>query len=525
VTSFLRPQAAPSKWMVLIAACLGLGMLMVDSFVVNVALPAMSRDLNASVDSVQWVVSGYVLMLAVLPIAAGRIGDIFGRREIYLVGLVMFIGASAACSLAGDLYVLIGFRVVQGAGAAIMQPTTLSIVMNAFPPQERGLAVGVWGGVSGLGLILGPILGGLLVHGDSWQLIFLVNLPVGLVALLMALRYVRSSRDETASRVIDVPGVALISGGLFLIMFGVTRGNAEGWGSPFILTCFVAGAALLLAFVVVERRTRAPLVDLSLFRSRTFVVACFASFLFSAAVFGSQPYTSLFMQNFWGYTPLKGGLAFLPATVLFAILMPFSGVIGQRLGHRLRFIVMAGSISVALSFLYLLRLGVDDRYIDGFLPAFVLRGIGIGLFMSATSLAVVSALPLTKSGLASGTLTMARNIGTSMGVAVFGALYLQYVNSQAPQRFAGAAPDQLARLRGAADRLVPAGDGAIRLAGEHLVVDGYVLIAIGCLVMAIVATAAAALIRYAAPAPIGVERVPLTPSSVPALTREAEAGS
>ncbi len=446
------------------AACLGLGMMMVDTFVVNVALPAMSRDFNAGLGTVQWVVSGYVLTIAVLPVAAGRMGDIFGRREVYLLGLVTFVLASAACSLAGGVYVLIGFRVLQGVGAAMMQPTTLAIITNAFPPHERGLAVGIWGGVSGLGLIVGPILGGLLVHDDNWRLIFLINVPLGIVALAMALRFVPASRDESAARVIDFPGVFLLSGGLLSIMFGVTRANAAGWGSPLILGCFLAGAAMLLAFVTVERRTRFPLVDLSLFRSGTFVMACFAAFLFSATVFGSQPYTSLFMQNYWGFTPLEGGLAFLPATVLVALLMPFSGIMGQRLGDQIRLVVMAGSILVALSFLYLLQLDVNDGYAGGFLPAFVLRGAGIGLFMSSSSLAVVSAVPLAKSGLASGTLTMSRNIGTSMGVAVLGAVYLHYVDAHAAARFARGRPD--------ADRGAFSGGGQVRARGRRRATGG-----------------------------------------------------
>ena len=502
-------QPSPSKWATLAAACLGLGMLMVDTFVVNVALPAMSRDLKAGIDTIQWVVSGYVLMVAVLPVAGGRIGDIFGRRQVYLFGLMLFILASAASSVASNAEVLIVCRLFQGAGAAIMQPATLSIVINAFPARERGIAVGIWGGVSGLGLILGPIVGGLLVQGDNWRPIFLVNIPVGALALAMALRFVPSSRDESAPRVIDLPGLALLSGGLLMIMFAVTRANAEGWGSTLILACFAAGGVMLPLFVQVERRARYPLVDLSLFRSGTFVMACFSAFLFSATVFGSQPYTSLFMQNFWGYTPLEGGLAFLPATVLVALLMPFSGIMGQRLGHRLRFIVMAGSVSVAVSFLYLLRLDAGDGYVDGFLPAFILRGAGIGLFMSATSLAVVSAVPLAKSGLASGTLTMARNIGTSIGVAVLGATYLHYVDAEAPGRFAGADSGQLARLALAADRLVPSSEGAVRAASEQLIVDGYVLVALLCVVLASLATLAAAFIHHGAPAaaPLRAEAV------------------
>ena len=205
------------------------------------------------------------------------------------------------------------------------------------------------------------------------------------------------------------------------------------------------------------------------------------------------------MQNYWGFTPLEGGLAFLPSTVLVACLLPFSGIIGQRLGHRLRFLVMFASVCVAISFLYLLTLDTSDRYVAGFLPSFILRGIGIGLFMSATSLAVVSAVPLAKSGLASGTLTMSRNIGTSLGVAILGAMYLHYVHDQAPRRFSDASAGQLPGLTAGAARQVPSADPAFHAASSQLIVDGYVLVAIGCLVMALIATFAASFIRYAAP--------------------------
>jgi EmrB/QacA subfamily drug resistance transporter len=498
--SLFVAEKAPSKWLVLISACLGLGLLTVDLFAVNVALPSMARDLEANLDTVQWVVSGYILMAAVLPIAAGRMGDIFGRREVYLVGLVLFVSSSVACAFASSIYVLIGFRLVQGTGAAIMQPATLSIVTNAFPERERGVAVGIWGGISALGLILGPVLGGVLVEGFSWRLIFLINLPIGLLALFMALRYIRTSRDESAPRLIDIPGVAVLSGALFLVMFAVTRGNAEGWGSPMIVGFIVTGAVMLPLFVLIERRSRFPLVDLSLFQSGPFVMACLATFLFAAAIFGSQPYTSLFMQSYWRFTPLEGGLAFLPSTVLIALLMPFSGIMGQRLGHRLRFIVMAGSISVALSFLYQSRLGVGDGYFGAFLPAFLMRGAGVGLFLSATLLAAVSAAPAAKSGLAAGTVTMFRNIGTSIGVAVLGAVYLHHVTAQYGDVYQGAEPNQVAELTAAASRFVPSGDGAVRLVSEQLIVDGFVLVSIACLVIAVVATIAASFIRYKSPA-------------------------
>jgi MFS family permease len=293
-----------------------------------------------------------------------------------------------------------------------------------------------------------------------------------------------------------------------------------------ILVCFIAGGLLLPLFVLAERRARFPLVDLSLFRSGTFVMACVAAFLFSATVFGSQPYTSLFMQNYWGFTPLEGGLAFLPATILVALLMPFSGVIGQRLGHRLRLVVMSGSILVAVSFLYLLRLDVGDGYAGGFLPAFVLRGAGIGLFMSSSSLAVISAVPLAKSGLASGTLTMSRNIGTSLGVAVLGAFYLHYVDARASATFAGADSGRVATLTKAADKFVPAGEGALQAAGAQLVVDGYVLVALVCVGLAIVATAAAFCIKQGAVVTRPAAAVaPATSRPAAPLASEAESGS
>ena len=492
----LRAPAAPSKWRVLFAACLGLGMLMIDTFVVNVAFPAIGRDLNADLSTAEWTVSGYVLVTGILPVAMGRMGDIFGRRRLYLLGLSTFVVTSALCGAAQTIEQLVLFRVLQGVGAAMMMPATLSIVTQAFPPEQRGLAIGIWSGVSGLGLIAGPILGGLLVRGDSWRWIFFVNLPVGLLAIALGLLFVPESRDEQAPRVIDWPGVALLSAALFLLMFGLTRANESGWSSPPILACFAGGAALLPVFVAVERRVRVPLVDLSLFRSGTFVMACLSAFLFSAAVFGTQPYTSLFMQSYWGFSPLQGGFAFVPATLLVALLMPVSGIMGQRLGPRLRLVVMLGSLGVGVSFLYLLRLDTGSGYVDGFLPAFLLRGAGIGLVMSATSLAVVSAVPLTKSGLASGTLTMARNIGTAMGVALFGAVFLHAVESEVARDLATSPPAEVAAVTAAAEHFVPAGEGDAHLVAEAAIVDGFVRMALVASLVSGVAMLAAFFIRH-----------------------------
>lgn len=488
-------RVAPSKWLTLFACCLGLGMLMVDTFVVNVAFPAIGRNLNASLSAAEWTVSGYVLVMGVLPIAAGRLGDLFGRKRVYTVGLTIFIVSSGLCGLAQNIAQLVAFRVLQGVGGAVMMPLTLSIIVQAFPPTQRGTAIGIWSGVSGLGLIVGPVLGGLLVRGDDWRWIFLVNLPLGCLALAMALRFVTDSRDESAPRVVDWAGLGALSGALALVMFGLTRGNDAGWSSPLISGCFAGAAMLLAAFVLVERRVRYPLVDLGLFRSGTFVMACLSAFLFSAAVFGAQPYTSLFMQNYWGFSPLEGGLAFVPATFMVAVLMPVSGILGQKLGTRLRLVVVTGALAVSISFLLLLRTDTNTTYLD-FLPAYMLRGLGIGLVMSATSLAVVSAVPQAKSGLASGTLTMSRNIGTSIGVALLGAVFLHHVDTTVPDRLAGVPLAQVAQVQRAAEHFVPVGGGELRAETEQVIVDGFVLLAAVSALLSLVAGGAAFFIRH-----------------------------
>ncbi len=498
---WLRPPAAPNKWHTLIAVCLGLGMLMIDTFVVNVALPTMGRTLRAQPSAVEWTVSGYVLVVGVLPITMGRLGDIFGRRRVFLLGLVVFVIASALCGAATDIKQLIAFRVLQGAGAATMFPGTLSIITQVFPPQQRGLAIGIWGGVSGLGLIAGPLLGGLLVRGDSWRWIFYVNLPVGIAAILLSLRFVPESRDESAARSVDWRGLGLLSGALVLLMFGFNQANDAGWTSPPILACFAAGAVLLPLFVLVERRTRHPLIDLSLFRSGTFVAACISAFLFSAAVFGSQPYISMFMQNYWGFSALEGGLAFIPATALVAALMPLSGMLGQRLGGRLRLVIITGSLCVLVAALLLLGMDTGSGYVDGLLPSFIVRGLGIGLVMSSSSLAVMSAVPVAKSGLASGTFTMSRNIGTAMGVAVFGAVFARHIERTLPGELAAAGipAAEAGRTLAAAERFVPLGGAEVQALAAQAIVDGFVRIAVVTLALAGVAALTAVFIRHRSP--------------------------
>ncbi|HLZ71473.1 MAG TPA: DHA2 family efflux MFS transporter permease subunit [Dehalococcoidia bacterium] len=511
-----RTRSMPSKWLTLLAVCLGLMMLMIDTFVVNIAFPAISRGLHAGLGEAEWTVSGYVLVMGVLPIAMGRLGDLYGRRRLYLLGLALFVGSSIACGLSQSIGALIVFRVAQGAGAAIMTPLTLSIVTHAFPAAQRGLAIGIWGGVSGLGLIAGPILGGLLVRGDNWRWIFFINVPVGLLAFVLALPFVPESRDETAPRGIDWGGLTLLSAALFLLVYGLTRANELGWGSPVLLGSLLGGAALLPVFVALERRVQRPLIELSLFRSRTFVIACLAAFLFNAGVFGSQPYSSLLLQNTWGFSPLEAGFAFVPATALVALMTPVSGMLGQRLGGRLRLVMIAGSLLVAVSALYLLRLDVRSGYADTFLPAFVIRGAGIGLFIAVTSLAVMSAVPVAKAGLASGTLTMARQIGTSLGVALLGGVYLNHVDGALSGASSGA--PQQAAVRRAAEHFLPAGTGAAQAAARQAIVDGFVRVSLFVALLSVAAALAAVFIRHRAASDPAPESAPAAwmPSAVAA---------
>jgi DHA2 family methylenomycin A resistance protein-like MFS transporter len=466
----------PSKWLTLIAACFGLIMLYIDLFIVNVALPAIGHDFRAPLGTVSWTISGYVLMIGVLPMGMGRLGDLWGQRVVYLGGLVVFSIASLACGLAQSITALIFCRVLQGIGAAIMTPGTLSIIIRAFPPRQHGLAIGIYGGISGLGLIAGPVLGGLLVHGDSWRWIFFVNVPLGLVALVMTLLFVPESRDAGNAVPVDWAGLLLLSLGLLCLLFGFSRAGSVGWTNVLVMGSCLLGIVILALFVITERRVRWPLVDLALFRNLPFVMGCLSFFLFSAALFGSQPYWSLFMQNTWGFSPLQGGLAFLPATGLIALFTPVTGLIAQWAGRRLYVFIVLGLVAMGLSFLYIvITLTPQSTYVGGLLPAFLVRGFAIPIVSSCATLAVVSAVPKEQSGLASGTLGMARNIGTAFGVAVLSQVYLFHIDENLPQ--------YLQASRAAAEQFIASGRGASRLVVEIVIVQGFKLTALACLVL------------------------------------------
>lgn len=494
------PGAAPvpapyrHRWWVLVATCLGLSMLYIDLFIVNVALPAISRDFQTDLGTVAWTVSGYALMVAVLPMGMGRLADLWGQRKMYLAGLAFFTLASVLCGLAPNIFVLVVCRVLQGIGAGVMTPGTLAIVVRAFPPEQRGFVIGLNGGVSGLGLVAGPFLGGLLTQLDNWRLIFYINLPFGLLALALTWFFVRETRDDQAKK-LDWPGLLTLSFGLLFIMFALTEFKPDNWLSFEVLGSFLVGVGLLVFFIAIEKRAPYPLIELGMFANPAFGMASLTFLLFSAALFGSQPYWSLFMQNFWGLSPLEGGLAFLPATGLIAILTPFAGIIGQRVGNKLRFIIIGGVVLMGLSYLYVAQLQAGSDYFSGLLPAFLGRGLGIPLFSACVTLAVMSALPVSKAGLAAGTLSMARNIGTALGIALQGGIYTFYIAHNLPERLNGVSGVEVTRLTQAASQFVVSGQGSTQSIVRGTILDGFVVVAWACLALCAVTVVTASFIR------------------------------
>src|SRR4051794_15183616 len=372
------------RWWTLGAMCFALFMVMLDNTVVNVALPSIQRDLDASISALEWTVNAYTLSFAVLLVTGGRLGDIFGRRKMFLFGVVTFAVSSAFIGFSQSEAWLVAGRAVQGMGAAFMMPATLSIISNVFPPEERGKAIGTWAGVSAMALAIGPVVGGFLVEHVSWQSIFFLNLPVAALAVVVTLAAAPESRDETVDRYVDVPGVAALSIGLASLVLALVEGNTWGWGSPAILALFATAIVGLTAFAIIERRVRAPMVQFSFFRSRSFLGANLVAFIVSFSMFAMFFFIALYMQNVRGYSPLQAGVRFLPSTVVIMFIGPIAGRLADRIGSRP--LMTLGLTLAGLSLLWQSFLDVDTSY--AFLAgSFVVMGLGMGFTMSPMSTA------------------------------------------------------------------------------------------------------------------------------------------
>jgi len=417
MTERMRLNEANRRWWTLAAMCFALFMVMLDNTVVNVALPSIQDDLHTSIAGLEWTVNAYTLAFGVLLVTGGRLGDIFGRRRVFLMGVVVFAASSAFIGFSQSSAWLIAGRALQGVGAALMMPATLSIITNAFPPHERGKAIGTWAGVSALALAIGPVVGGLLVEHVSWQSIFFINLPVAAVAIIVTRFATQESRDETVVPKVDIAGIAAITVGLTALTLALVEAGSWGWGSPRILGLLALAAAGLLAFAQIERRVKVPMVDFSFFGSRTFLATNIVAFIVSFSMLGMFFFLTLYMQNVLDYSPLQAGIRFLPTTLMVIVIAPIAGRLTDSIGPRP--LITAGLALVAVSLTWQSFLTPTSGF-DFLLPGFVLMGIGIALVMSPMSTAAMNAVDQTKAGVASGILSMSRMIGGTLGIAVLG---------------------------------------------------------------------------------------------------------
>jgi EmrB/QacA subfamily drug resistance transporter len=400
-------------------------MLLLDVTIVNVALPSIERALNANFSDLQWVIDAYALTLAGLLLAAGSLADKIGRRLVFMLGLAIFSASSLACGLAPDPLFLHISRAVQGVGGAMMFGTSLALIAQEFQGRDRGVALGIWGATTAVAVSIGPLVGGALVDALSWRWIFLVNVPVGLVALLIARMRLRESRDPAASGV-DLRGVAVLCPALFLLVYGLIRGNDEGWGSSLIISCFAASVLLLVLFAVVEHRAADPLLDLSLFRKPAFTGATIVAFALGASIFSMFLYITLFFQNVLGFSPFEAGLRSLPVTGPILFVSPLSGRLTARVPVRL--LLGTGLAFVTLGLLLMGNLS-DSSGWTALLPGQILAGVGVGLATPALASTAVGVVPPQLSGMGSGANNTARQLGLAAGIAGLGSIFQSRIES------------------------------------------------------------------------------------------------
>jgi EmrB/QacA subfamily drug resistance transporter len=407
------------RWWTLGALCFALFMIMLDNTVVNVALPAIKADLGISTAELEWTVTAYALTFATLLLTGGKLGDLVGRRLIFTIGLVVFTLSSLFCGLSSSAPELIGARAVQGVGAALMMPSTLSIISATFDVRERGTAIGIWAGVSAMALAIGPLLGGIITEHISWNWIFYVNLPIGAAGILAAIFVVPESKDTSHEQRLDVPGLLTSGIGLLSLVYALIEADQYGWTSGRILGLFVVAAVSLAAFVVLEMRQRLPMLDLTLFRSGTFAGANLVAILVTLAMFGIFVFFPIYMQTYRGWSPIQAGAALLPWTVMIVIFAPIAGKLSDRVGSR--WLIAAGMATVGACCLLLSTINLHSSFWN-LLPAFILGGLGMSFVMTPMSAAVMGAAPVAKAGVASGVLNTFRQVGVALGIAITGAI-------------------------------------------------------------------------------------------------------
>ena len=405
------------------AMCFALFMAMLDNTVVNVALPSIQDHFGSGVSGLQWIIDAYTLVFAAFMLTGGTLGDLYGRKRIFLIGLTVFTAGSLMAGLAPSLNALIAGRAIQGLGAAALLPGTLSILTQAFPdPKERAQAIGIWAGVSGMALAAGPIVGGALVDSLGWQSVFFLNIPIGIVAFIVAQRVVRESRNPEG-RHLDLPGQALAIIGLGTLTYALIEANSYGWTSPLIVGLFATAAIATALFIRVESRSTSPMLDLSFFRNRTFAAAATVAGLVSFGMFGVFFFLTLFLQNVQGYSAFQMGLRSLPMTGAIIFTAPIAGNLAGRIGPRIPMTVGLATVGVGMLLMERITPGMPYSALWWNL---LMMGIGMGLVMTPMTAAVMNAVPRRRAGMASATSNASREVGGVFGIALLGAIVTHF---------------------------------------------------------------------------------------------------
>ena len=490
------------KWWTLIAGCTAIFMLLLDVSIVNVALPSIQRGLGASFSDLQWVIDAYALTLAGVLLAAESLADRVGRRRVFTLGLAVFTFSSLMAGIAVSPVWLHLARAAQGTGGAMMFGTSLALIAQEFQGRERGTALGIWGATTAAALSIGPLVGGALTEAISWRWIFLVNVPIGIAAIVIARLRLAESRGDRAGG-LDLPGVATLCPSLFLLVFSLIRGNDEGWGSPMIVASLAGAIVGLALFLRIELRARAPLLDLRLFRKPAFTGATLVAFCLSASILSMFLYITLFLQDVLGYSPLQAGLRQLPVTGLLLVVSPVSGRLSARIAPRL--LMGTGLALVSLGLLLMHGIGAGSGW-TALLPGQICAGIGIGLTTPALASTAVAVAPPSQNGMASGANTTARQLGIATGIAALGAIFQHKILLGLKALLAGSrAAGATARLAHAVAaggsgatlaKVPPAARAALTRASHHAFVSAFNEIVIVALAVAAVgAIAGYALVR------------------------------
>jgi len=415
----LAYSTGPGRW-VLLGTVLGSAIASIDATVVGIALPAIGRDFDTGLATLQWVVTAYTLTLAGLLLLAGALGDRYGRRRVFVIGVVWFALASALCGFAPDASTLIAARALQGVGAALLTPGSLAIIEASFRPSDRGRAIGAWSGLSGVATAIGPFLGGWLVQAVSWRLIFFINLPVAAAVVAVAWRHVPESHDPDATGRVDLPGGALVTLGLIGLTYGLIEGPSRGWGAPAVLGALAAGVLLLAAFAVWQRRAANPMLPLGLFSSTQFTATNLVTFVIYGALGGALFLLPIQLQQVSGYTALAAGTALLPVTLVMLTLSARSGALAARIGPRLQ--MSAGPVVVGAGLALFARIGPGGNYLTEVLPAVAVFGLGLAVTVAPLTATVLAAVPARHAGMASAVNNDVARAAGLIAVAVLPAL-------------------------------------------------------------------------------------------------------